>query len=286
MLGECCECNIVYTDQETGETTIAHSLLTWKQISPGSQSSHHHNLHTTHSVQESNGGHVSGSVQGESGDSSVLLDRTNLDCTVTSTDGNAASQPTAAGCNDAAPTTTIPVDIAWKTCSVSKSESLPPPHGRGCYVVRLCPTGRVSAVAINHTNAVDTHVLFTDLLNEVSLSVPVYSNRSDVMTGRYVHTTCMSHAYLYAIASAQKLTQILHVHVVTHVHCSVVQLHVFTRRAMIHSTCSYSLMMLRKYMYSTCIVHCTLYLSVSFSTIEPSGSPAWHGVEMVCSWRP
>ena len=205
-MGECCECNIVYTDQGTGETTIAHSLLTWKQISPGSQSSHHHNLHIT---QESNGRNVSSSVQGEGGDSSVLLDRTNLDCTVTSSDGHAASpysQPTAAGCNDAAPTTTIPVDIAWKTCSVSKSESLPPPHGRGCYVVRVCPTGRVSAVAINHTNAVDTHVLFTDLLNEVSLFVPVYSNRSDVMTGRCVHTTCMSHAYmyLYAIASVQK----------------------------------------------------------------------------------
>lgn len=187
ILGECCECNIVYTDQETGETSIAHSLLTWKQTSPGSPSSHHHNPHTTHSVQECSGGNVSSSVHGESGDSSELLDGTNLDCTAASSARHPASpynQPAAAGGNDAAPTTTIPVHIAWKTCSLSKSESLPPPRGRGCYVVRLCPTGRVSAVAINHTNAVDTHVLFIDLLNEVSLSVPVYIDRSDVMTGR------------------------------------------------------------------------------------------------------
>lgn len=167
-------------------------------MSPESQSSHRRNPHTTHSGQESNGRNVSSSVQGESGDSSVLLDRTNLDCTVTSSAGHPASpysQPAAAGCNDATPTTSIPVDVAWKTCSVSKSESLPPPRGRGCYVVRLCPTGRVSAVAINHTNAVDTHVLFTDLLNEVSLSVPVYIDRSDVMTGRCVHI--MSHTCTY-----------------------------------------------------------------------------------------
>lgn len=191
ILGECCECNIVYTDQETSKTTIAHCLLTWKQMSPGSQPSHHHSPHTIHNAQECNGRNVSSSIQGESGDSSVLLDRTNLDCIAPSSArrGSASpyDQPAAAGCNNAAPTTSIPVHVAWKTCSVSKSESLPPPRGRGCYIVRLCPTGRVSAVAINHTNAVDTHVLFMDLFNEVSHSIPVYSNKSDVMRGRYIH---------------------------------------------------------------------------------------------------
>ena len=76
----------------------------------------------------------------------------------------------------------IPVNVDWKTCTVSEIDTLHhSSHGRGSYVVKISPTGRVSAVAINQHNAADTCILFLDLLNEVTVSSRLYTN---VMSGR------------------------------------------------------------------------------------------------------
>ena len=186
VLGECCECHIIFTKQETGETTIARCLLTWKQRS-----------HTPDSdVNFSQGcseGKVHGTkLQGSTKVCSPLLDRTNLDHTAANMTYQADTHSQPLTFSKSKPATSsdtqcIPVNVTWKTCTVLKTNSLHAPCGRGCYVARLSPTSRVSAVAINHDSASDTHVLFIDLLNEVSVSSPLYTNRTDIMTGRYAY---------------------------------------------------------------------------------------------------
>ena len=122
------------------------------------------------------------------------MDRTNLDQS-TPSNSNVCSQPSRDNLTTSSSDLTghIPVHATWKTCTVPGSDSVSAPRGRGCYVARLSPTARLTAVAVNHENAADTHVLFVDLLTEASLSSPVYTNRDDVMTGRYIHVcTCTS----------------------------------------------------------------------------------------------
>ena len=177
VLGECCQCHIVFTKRETGETTIACCLLTWKQRPSDS--------HTAGSDVNTSQDHSDGNVHSSKlrGSSKALLDTTNLDHTGTAANtthqADTHNQPATffGSCRQAKPATLndtqcIPVNVSWKTCTVLKSNSLHAPCGRGCYVARLSPTGRVSAVAINHDSAADTRVLFIDLLNEVSVSSP------------------------------------------------------------------------------------------------------------------
>ena len=153
-LGECCEIVIVHTNHDTAEIGIAHCLLTRKIP------------HADANIQEHS--------KGKPSTDSKPTDRPLED--ITNVDSAGSTKPASSN---------IPVHVKWKTCTVSKSSSLShAPCGRGCFVVKMSPTGRVSAVAVNHDNAADTYVLFTDLSNEVSVSSQVYFNSNDVMTGR------------------------------------------------------------------------------------------------------
>ena len=190
VIGNCCECDIVYTSQETNETTIGSCLLTWKAITSESQCT---SVSTTEAGVQVSQKDIQGD-DSEQRDDSVgknasisrarnsnrpLLDRTNLEYTT----------PSASSDQSVPATKTIPVHVQWKTCTVSQSNTShqQSPQGRGCYVVKLSPTGRVTAAAINHDNAVDTHIVFTDLQNEVSVSSHIYTDRNNTMTGRYVY---------------------------------------------------------------------------------------------------
>ena len=83
-------------------------------------------------------------------------------------------------------TVDLPVNVTWKSCTFQREQCCGTPQGRGCYVIKISPTASVTAVAINHTKASDTHVSFVDLLNEVGLSYALYMIRDDTMSGRYV----------------------------------------------------------------------------------------------------
>ena len=173
-------------DQEAKETVIAHCLLTWEQTPHDS----HASGSTSQTAQERNKREKSDAgVQGSRA-TNPSMDRTNLDQS-TPSNSNVCSQPSRDNLTTSSSDLTghIPVHATWKTCTVpAGSDSVSAgPRGRGCYVARLSPTGRLTAVAINHENAADTHVLFVDLLTEASLSSPVYTNRDDVMTGRYMY---------------------------------------------------------------------------------------------------
>ena len=155
-MGECCECDIVFTNQETGETTIANLILTWNVagLEP-----HMTGIATANNMQSRN----QSKSEVEQGDSYAT----------TSSVGSTCNQPA------------LPVTIDWKTCTVLESHSPPhhTSHGGDQFVVKLSPTGRVVAVAVNHQIAANTHILFMDLWNEVSTSSPVYPKRSHE-TGR------------------------------------------------------------------------------------------------------
>ena len=158
-----------------------------------------HNTNTSQNVQGWSEGEANTSrAQDGSAGSNLLLEKNNRGHAAastsrhhTSTNGLPSRLSEAEPASSKDSESRIPVHITWKTCTVLKSESLPAPRGRGCYVARISPTGRVSAVALNHYRAADTHVVFTDLLNEVSVSSHLYTNRNDVMTGR-----CILHMFI------------------------------------------------------------------------------------------
>ena len=95
----------------------------------------------------------------------------------------------------------FPVTVDWKTCTVSSedSSSRHAPSGSGCYVVKLSPTARVAAVAVNHNTAADTHILFMDLWNEVSVTSPVYLKTDSKMTGRCGYIFCTMKYLIFKI---------------------------------------------------------------------------------------
>ena len=162
MLGECCECDIVFTNKETGETTIANLLLTWNTSQSEIATSSPLTNEQVSRIQKTNECRDPAPDTAARGSTSVC---------------SGGTQP--------APVP-FPVTIDWKSCAVSSPDASPhhSPCGRGCYVVKLAPTARVVAVAVNHNTAADTHIMFMDLLNEVSLSSPVYLESNREMTGR------------------------------------------------------------------------------------------------------
>ena len=56
---------------------------------------------------------------------------------------------------------------------------------RGCYVVKLSPTGSVAALAVNRREASDTAVVFFSPLVDASVSAPLYLSKAQEKTGRY-----------------------------------------------------------------------------------------------------
>jgi hypothetical protein len=58
-------------------------------------------------------------------------------------------------------------------------------------MVKISPTGRVVALAVNCNSAVCTRILFMDMLNEVSVSSPVYPKSNEDMTGRTFWVTSL-----------------------------------------------------------------------------------------------
>ena len=171
MLGEYCECDIVFTNKNTAETTVANLLLTWN-------TSQSHVFKTATSSPLTN-------------EQVSRIKKTN-ECRDPAPD--TAARGSASACFSGVQATPVPfpVTVDWKSCAVSSpdSSSHHSPCGRGCYVVKLAPTARVVAVAVNHNMAADTHILFMDLLNEVSLSSPVYLKSNREMTGRYCMYVC------------------------------------------------------------------------------------------------
>ena len=66
-------------------------------------------------------------------------------------------------------------------------------------MAKMSPTARVAAVAVNHNTAADTHILFMDIFNEVSVSSPVYLETNCGMTGRCVYKILESEYKRYII---------------------------------------------------------------------------------------
>ena len=161
-LGECCQFSIVSSKHETKETVIFHCLLTWKGVSVGTSVAQR-DLGTTQ-------GKYNLSTPQQSCADMLQNRQTPLHSATTFT----------------LSTVDLPVNVTWKTCTFQREQCRSTPQGRGCYVVKISPTASVTAVAINHINASDTHVLFADLLNEVGLSSALYMIRDDTMSGRYV----------------------------------------------------------------------------------------------------
>lgn len=196
ILGECCQCNIVFTNRETNETIISYLLLTWEETPTDCCIARATDVRT---CSEAGGGDTAAqAVQSEKKDEEntpqkrvirPLQDRTNLNLTSSFTSEVVVNSPhsnVGKSHTTVAPESMveIPVNVTWKTCTAHRAHCQSSPHGRGCYVVKISPTGNISAVAINHGNAGDTHVLFADLLNEVSLSSTVYVNADNTMSGR------------------------------------------------------------------------------------------------------
>ena len=165
-MGECCECDIIFTNQETDETTIANLLLTWDEsdfartaLSPTAKEefSSNHYINVERQCQKK---------------------RVPAEDTTATRSVSSGTQP--------APVI-FPVTVDWKTCAISGPGPTihHSPCGGGCYVVKLSPTARVAAVAVNHNTAADTRILFMDLWNEVCVSSPVYVDSSRDIIGRY-----------------------------------------------------------------------------------------------------
>lgn len=148
---------------------IVNCLLTWKQT----QSMSNSDLDTSSNLPQKTKSKVNDESERAR---SPLIDTTNVTNPTSSTDTQ-STKPV---------TRSIPVCIDWKTCTASKTTTHHhAPSGRGCYVVKISPTGRVTAVAINHHNAADTCILFLDVMNEVSILRHVYTNITEIMNGRY-----------------------------------------------------------------------------------------------------
>ena len=164
----------MFTKHDTNETVISHCLITSKGLSPAPKSSD---------------GDISGMRKKEisiieSGISCPLLVK---NATVTITPSS-TSEPILYWQQNVAKSLAkdkIPVNATWKTCIASRSDSQSKLCCRGCYVVKTSPAGNVTAVAINHENSSDSHVLFVDLLNEAGLSSPV--DIHNTITQRYSH---------------------------------------------------------------------------------------------------
>ena len=56
---------------------------------------------------------------------------------------------------------------------------------RGCYVVKLSPTGSVAALAVNRREASDTAVVFFSPLVDAFVSTPLYLSKAKEKTRRY-----------------------------------------------------------------------------------------------------
>ena len=242
-LGECCQCNVVFTNRETNETIISHLLLTWKETSADCYMARTADVSTS---RETGGGDTSdlAELTEKKHDENTpqrrvirpLQDRTNLELTPPFTSEAEMNSPHSnVGKSHATivpeSIKEIPVNVTWKTCTAHRAHCQSSPCGRGCYVSKISPTGSISAVAVNHSSAADTHVLFADLLNEVSLSSTVYMKTDDTMSGRYVHIIQLSRCILNlstpAFCPLNFLILLHNLSVLLHVLFAIVHVHVY-----------------------------------------------------------
>ena len=71
---------------------------------------------------------------------------------------------------------------------INSDSTHPPLAKRGCYVVKLSPTGCIAALAINRKEVSNTAVVFFSPLVDASMSSPLYLSKAKEKTGRYTET--------------------------------------------------------------------------------------------------
>ena len=68
---------------------------------------------------------------------------------------------------------------------INSHSTHPPLAKRGCYVVKLSPTGCIAALVVNRKEALNTAVVFFSPLVNASMSTPLYLSKAKEKTGRY-----------------------------------------------------------------------------------------------------